>query len=145
MGLLDLSDYILNRNVPSLFFVSWFTQFNVCFVVVYFPDSDKQNAINLFLGMFEPVDGQTNIWELTTDFYLHNRVTIHGPLPRSRRLATRAGCLNNVLNAYYIQLLHKILPKKPFFEKHLRRQRSVRGFLEFYCKIASRVYCKKSD
>ena len=48
-------------------------------------DSDKQNAINLFLGMFEPTDGETNIWELTTDFYLHNKLAIGGDLNHSRR------------------------------------------------------------
>ena len=48
-------------------------------------DSDKQNAINLFLGMFEPTDGQPNIWELTTDFYLHNRPSLGADLGRSRR------------------------------------------------------------
>jgi hypothetical protein len=50
-----------------------------------FSDSDKQNAINLFLGMFEPRDGQLNIWELVTDFYLHNSVTLTGPKSRNRR------------------------------------------------------------
>ena len=47
-------------------------------------DSDKQHAINLFLGLFEPQEGQLNIWELTTDFYLHNRIKLTGPEVRSR-------------------------------------------------------------
>ncbi|CAH1788511.1 unnamed protein product [Owenia fusiformis] len=41
-----------------------------------FSDSDKQHAINLFLGVFEPSETGPNIWELPTDFYLHNKSTI---------------------------------------------------------------------
>jgi len=52
---------------------------------LFLSDSDKQSAINLFLGMFEPSDGEPNIWELTTDFYLHNRAALSGGLDRSRR------------------------------------------------------------
>lgn len=50
-----------------------------------FSDSDKQQAINLFLGVFEPEEGSSNIWELTTDFYLHNDLTLKGPRTRLRR------------------------------------------------------------
>jgi len=52
---------------------------------LFHSDSDKQNAINLFLGMFEPLDGELNIWELTTDFYLHNRLALNGDVEHSRR------------------------------------------------------------
>ena len=48
-----------------------------------FTDTDKQNAINLFLGMFVPHEGEPNLWELPTDYYLHHtraRVPTH---PRS--------------------------------------------------------------
>ena len=38
-------------------------------------DSEKQSALNLFLGVFEPREGLPNIWELPTDFYLHNYIT----------------------------------------------------------------------
>lgn len=39
-----------------------------------FSDADKQNAINVFLGMFKPYERPDNlhIWDLQTDFYLHN-------------------------------------------------------------------------
>ena len=40
----------------------------------YVTDADKQNALNLFLGVFEPEEGKPNLWELPTDFYLHNDV-----------------------------------------------------------------------
>ncbi|XP_033740516.1 polyphosphoinositide phosphatase-like [Pecten maximus] len=38
-----------------------------------FADLEKQQATNVFLGVFEPVEGKPNIWELPTDFYLHNK------------------------------------------------------------------------
>jgi hypothetical protein len=34
---------------------------------------DKQHATNIFLGVFVPKEGKPNIWELATDYYLHNR------------------------------------------------------------------------
>ncbi|XP_046335599.2 polyphosphoinositide phosphatase-like isoform X2 [Haliotis rufescens] len=38
-----------------------------------FSDLEKQQAYNLFLGVFAPKDGDLNLWELPTDYYLHNR------------------------------------------------------------------------
>ncbi|KAG5462573.1 MAG: SacI homology domain-containing protein [Olpidium bornovanus] len=35
-------------------------------------DAEKQDAINLFLGNFEPSKATTPLWELTTDYYLHH-------------------------------------------------------------------------
>ncbi|XP_015787789.1 polyphosphoinositide phosphatase-like [Tetranychus urticae] len=37
-----------------------------------FSDADKQDAINLFLGVFRPEPGLPYIWDLSTDYYLHN-------------------------------------------------------------------------
>ncbi|GFQ96368.1 polyphosphoinositide phosphatase [Trichonephila clavata] len=37
-----------------------------------FSDADKQNAINLFLGVYRPNKTAIPLWELMTDFYLHN-------------------------------------------------------------------------
>ncbi|VDN00841.1 unnamed protein product [Thelazia callipaeda] len=36
-----------------------------------FGDYDKQNAINLFLGVFRPSKANINLWDLGTDHYLH--------------------------------------------------------------------------
>jgi hypothetical protein len=36
-----------------------------------YTDSEKQDAINLFLGNFVPLPGKPHIWELETDYYLH--------------------------------------------------------------------------
>lgn len=35
-------------------------------------DTDKQMAINVFLGVFVPQEGGVNIWDLPTDYYLHH-------------------------------------------------------------------------
>ena len=37
-----------------------------------FSDNEKQNTINLFLGVFIPEREKEHIWDLTTDYYLHN-------------------------------------------------------------------------
>ena len=35
-------------------------------------DADKQMAINVFLGMYQPGLGFPDIWDLTTDYYMHH-------------------------------------------------------------------------
>ncbi|OCT80385.1 polyphosphoinositide phosphatase isoform X1 [Xenopus laevis] len=41
-----------------------------------FSDADRQDSINLFLGVFQPAEGKTHLWELPTDFYLHHKNTM---------------------------------------------------------------------
>ncbi|KAK9134653.1 hypothetical protein Syun_013983 [Stephania yunnanensis] len=36
-----------------------------------YTDGDKQDAINLFLGYFQPQEGKPALWELDSDYYLH--------------------------------------------------------------------------
>ncbi|KAK8761188.1 hypothetical protein V5799_027548 [Amblyomma americanum] len=48
-----------------------------------FSDADKQNAINLFLGVYRPFEHNFALWELTTDYYLHN------PVPAGKLLCHR--------------------------------------------------------
>ncbi|XP_066248294.1 polyphosphoinositide phosphatase [Euwallacea similis] len=38
-----------------------------------FSDAEKQNAINLFLGLFKPAENQPQIWEYSSDYYFHHR------------------------------------------------------------------------
>lgn len=38
-----------------------------------FSDAEKQNAINLFLGVFQPEEDKPQIWEYTTDYYFHHK------------------------------------------------------------------------
>ena len=35
-------------------------------------DDEKQGAINLFLGHFQPRRGQSDLWDLDSDHYLHS-------------------------------------------------------------------------
>lgn len=37
-----------------------------------FTDSEKQDAMNLFLGLYTPRAGNLPLWELPTDYFLHN-------------------------------------------------------------------------
>lgn len=37
-----------------------------------FSDAEKQNTINLFLGLFIPDVTRPPLWEYTTDYYLHH-------------------------------------------------------------------------
>jgi hypothetical protein len=36
-----------------------------------YTDGEKQDAINLFLGHFQPQAGKPALWELDSDYYLH--------------------------------------------------------------------------
>ncbi|XP_028647144.2 polyphosphoinositide phosphatase [Erpetoichthys calabaricus] len=42
-----------------------------------FSDADRQDAINLFLQVFQPFENKPHLWELPTDTYLHNKNTMH--------------------------------------------------------------------
>ncbi|XP_045150542.1 polyphosphoinositide phosphatase [Echinops telfairi] len=50
---------------------------NVCVL-----DADRQDSINLFLGVFHPTEGKPHLWELPTDFYLHHKNTMELLLTR---------------------------------------------------------------
>ncbi|XP_061602667.1 polyphosphoinositide phosphatase isoform X2 [Cololabis saira] len=51
-----------------------------------FSDADRQDAINLFLQVYQPSEGKPHLWELPTDFYLHQKSTM--ALPQDRRSYT---------------------------------------------------------
>ncbi|KAM9005057.1 polyphosphoinositide phosphatase isoform X2 [Sarcophilus harrisii] len=51
-----------------------------------FSDADRQDSINLFLGVFHPTEGKPHLWELPTDFYLHHKNTMR--LSQTRRSYT---------------------------------------------------------
>ncbi|XP_034017719.1 polyphosphoinositide phosphatase [Thalassophryne amazonica] len=52
-----------------------------------FSDADRQDAINLFLQVYEPSETKPHLWELPTDFYLHQSSTM--ALPHDRRSYTQ--------------------------------------------------------
>ena len=45
---------------------------------LYFSDAEKQNTMNVFLGIFVPESGKPPIWEkdFNFDYYLHHQVRI---------------------------------------------------------------------
>jgi hypothetical protein len=45
-----------------------------------FTDRVKQDAMNLFLGYFQPSLHDFNLWDIETDYFLHNR-SLHPPRP----------------------------------------------------------------
>uniref|UniRef100_A0A667ZKW4 FIG4 phosphoinositide 5-phosphatase n=1 Tax=Myripristis murdjan TaxID=586833 RepID=A0A667ZKW4_9TELE len=51
-----------------------------------FSDADRQDAINLFLQVYQPSESKPHLWELPTDFYLHQKSTM--ALPQERRSYT---------------------------------------------------------
>ncbi|XP_013912441.1 PREDICTED: polyphosphoinositide phosphatase [Thamnophis sirtalis] len=51
-----------------------------------FSDADRQDSINLFLGVFQPEEGKSHLWELPTDCYLHQKDTMN--LLQTRRSYT---------------------------------------------------------
>ncbi|XP_059153986.1 polyphosphoinositide phosphatase-like [Physella acuta] len=48
-----------------------------------FSDVEKQQAFNLFLGVFIPVEGKPNLWDLPSDYYLHNKASMGIPFQRN--------------------------------------------------------------
>jgi len=44
----------------------------MCHVWYWCPDLEKQQAMNVFLGVFRPRENEPGIWDVPTDFYLHN-------------------------------------------------------------------------
>lgn len=51
-----------------------------------FSDADRQDAINLFLQVYQPSESKPHLWELPTDFYLHHSNTMS--LPHNRQSYT---------------------------------------------------------
>ncbi|XP_077409573.1 polyphosphoinositide phosphatase isoform X2 [Vanacampus margaritifer] len=47
-----------------------------------FSDADRQDAINLFLQVYQPAEGKAHLWDLPTDFYLHQKSTMALPVHR---------------------------------------------------------------
>uniref|UniRef100_A0A8C5FNC3 SAC domain-containing protein n=1 Tax=Gadus morhua TaxID=8049 RepID=A0A8C5FNC3_GADMO len=51
-----------------------------------FSDADRQDAINLFLQVYQPSEQRPHLWELPTDFYLHHKSSM--ALAQERRSYT---------------------------------------------------------
>lgn len=82
--------------LPVAFFVL-FIYFIIC-CHYCFLDADRQDAINLFLQVYQPSETKPHLWELPTDFYLHQRSTM--ALPQDRRRYKYAHTHTNTLHIH---------------------------------------------
>jgi hypothetical protein len=89
-----------------------------------FSDNDKQNSINLLLGVFTPGRGPA-IWDLTTDFHLHNELN---PSGRSCSQWWDEGVMSSLPLALAEEIKTSVIVGFPESEK----DESVDGYLDFY-------------
>ncbi|XP_015918441.2 polyphosphoinositide phosphatase [Parasteatoda tepidariorum] len=85
-----------------------------------FSDADKQNAINLFLGVYKPSRAMTPIWELMTDFYLHNS------LAAGERI-----CHRNLYTCWWDEKVMDVLPF-PIIEDKKELENSLAEIIKTY-------------
>ncbi|KAK2146367.1 hypothetical protein LSH36_613g00010 [Paralvinella palmiformis] len=97
-----------------------------------FSDADKQHAINLFLGIYEPKVGDLALWDYVTDFYMHNKVTLVGPTTRERRYTQwwELSVVRSLPFAYDEE--GRGLETKPLTIKTHREDERVNYFWEYY-------------
>lgn len=96
-----------------------------------FSDSDKQAAINVFLGVFKPFERSAHepaVWELSTDYYFHNQLTPDAIWPprgrvRSPKDSRPLTCWWEESSAYSLPL-----PSNQIFKKSSDALISVRSF-----------------
>ncbi|KAG5869516.1 hypothetical protein JTB14_035113, partial [Gonioctena quinquepunctata] len=91
-----------------------------------FSDAEKQNAINLFLGLFKPEGDKPQIWEYTTDYYFH-----HKPIIFSLKSLTQwwdAGVLKSLPYAY--NDLTKACSE--LIQVHSRDVEMIDSYLDYY-------------
>ena len=62
-----------------------------------FADADKQQALNLFLGIFLPLLEKRNIWELPSDYYLHHNTTLDLKASKTKKRLVLIHCLLSIV------------------------------------------------
>ncbi|KAM6954534.1 polyphosphoinositide phosphatase [Aplochiton taeniatus] len=97
-----------------------------------FSDADRQDAINLFLQVYQPSDNKPHLWELPTDFYLHHRNTM--ALSYERRSYTY-WWLEDILT--YLPLPYDEVPceenlKRMLVKRVNRYDESIDTYTEFF-------------
>ena len=102
-----------------------------------FVDGQRQDAINLFLGHYVWKEGRPNLWEMNTDFYLHNN-----DLKGSRRSYT------HWWNNYHIKSLREILQKEIIDQgndvTYENTVRNVRGYPDAFDNYWNEYYLPRS-
>ncbi|RVE55803.1 hypothetical protein OJAV_G00229770 [Oryzias javanicus] len=97
-----------------------------------FSDADRQDAINLFLQVYQPSEGKAHLWELPTDFYLHQKSTLSLPYDRrSYTLWWTQGILS-YLPVPYDEAACEDTMKKVKVKRVNRFDESIDIYTEFY-------------
>uniref|UniRef100_A0AAQ4P4W6 SAC domain-containing protein n=1 Tax=Gasterosteus aculeatus aculeatus TaxID=481459 RepID=A0AAQ4P4W6_GASAC len=97
-----------------------------------FSDADRQDAINLFLQVYQPSESRPHLWELPTDFYLHQRNTMALPLDRrSYTMWWSAGVLS-YLPVPYDEVSCEDTMKKVKVRRANRFEESIDIYTEFF-------------
>lgn len=103
-----------------------------------FVDAQRQDAINIFLGHYVWKKGYPALWEMNTDFYLHNEYVTHG----SKRSYT------HWWNNYHIISLSHLLKEQIIDQKNdltLREiLRNVRGYPGAFDNYWNEYYLPRS-
>ncbi|KAG6547526.1 hypothetical protein Mapa_010974 [Marchantia paleacea] len=94
-----------------------------------YTDGEKQDAINLFLGHFQPKEGKPALWELDSDYYLH----VGGYGDESPREANRV--VQNVVDPILRQNLSSALATLPAYraDYHHKKLTSFDKLLNITC------------
>lgn len=109
-----------------------------------FTDRAKQDAINLFLGYFVPDSTRTPLWELDTDYYLHNFHVQNAGLQSMREYKKDQYFLDQ--DEVYIQKslvfvkTRVSIPPRTFLEVHAVIPVQAVG-LRFSCTLITHVRC----
>ncbi|BBM99160.1 phosphatidylinositol 3,5-bisphosphate 5-phosphatase [Marchantia polymorpha subsp. ruderalis] len=94
-----------------------------------YTDGEKQDAINLFLGHFQPKEGKPALWELDSDYYLH----VGGYGDESPREANRVE--QNIVDPMLRQNLSSALAALPSYraDYHHKKLTSFDKLLNMTC------------
>ena len=91
-----------------------------------FTDRVKQDAINLFLGYFQPCQHNYALWDLESDFFLHNKL-LHPPRPEINRILYDTESAQRRIDPQEMQEFLEGLRKRKedIFRKYLVRPREI--------------------
>lgn len=94
-----------------------------------FSDLEKQQATNVFLGLFFPKENLPNIWDLPTDFYLHNLDALGLNMPKK---SYTMWCDEKVFDYLPLPYAEACKPTNCLMKKCSRTDERVDTFFEHY-------------
>jgi hypothetical protein len=91
-----------------------------------FTDRVKQDAMNLFLGYFQPFQHNYALWDLESDFFLHNKL-LYPPRPEINSILYDPGnCRNQIDSEEFEKFVRELRRKKDvIFGKYLVRPKAL--------------------